>query len=637
MSSEKLLELLSNGNQRRPLMIALLGPAGAGKTLRLREVIKEAKKRKWKSILVDLQAARDIYDEDDFYEWFVDAIRPQWPGSWNTRNPRLDLIKLLRIALTKSKSNVVVCLDSLEQLSDPCARSLIATLREIQTFAASQPAWSRFKCVLAGCVSIVSLKRRLDSPNLQFTLVILPDPTIDSHEATLQHLQSSGKAANEAAVNRLSKLTRGEESFLKLLVDRMPTEISEADVEEATRLVMKDASQIAFLRRPVQLYQIDEEFRSVVNSLLEDRLTIVRDSVEDISRYQLIGAICIDPRDPQKPEFRNGLVKKVLYEVARSPTNNPELTLLSESRSEICQANSTSQLLNALRKAWEGFTDSNAALYLTCREANQRNLFEISEDGIQSGTFSAILEEERVTTLTRNGMETQMVRRGALVSAVSSWRGDGLILSIVSRPADDLLANVIGRVSIQFWMSFLEPLCQLIQDHMLKALGRHLLRITPCTPRKIFVSSTFLDLDEHRALIMQEIQRRDFFFRGMEHFGAAPFTTDEFIKEQVRKSDIYLGVFALRYGSEDPSTGKSMTELEYDEAVRLGKPRLCYLASDESQILKGHIEKDPDKLRKLQEFLSRVKREVVYEFKDIHDLARQVYVDLGDPEKTRLY
>lgn len=54
-----------------------------------------------------------------------------------------------------------------------------------------------------------------------------------------------------------------------------------------------------------------------------------------------------------------------------------------------------------------------------------------------------------------------------------------------------------------------------------------------------------------------------------------------------------------------------MTELEYDEAVRLEKPRLCYLASDESPILKGHIEKDPDKLRKLQEFLSRVKREVV--------------------------
>ena len=143
-----------------------------------------------------------------------------------------------------------------------------------------------------------------------------------------------------------------------------------------------------------------------------------------------------------------------------------------------------------------------------------------------------------------------------------------------------------------------------IQDHMLKALGRHVLKIPPCTPRKIFVSLTFLDLDEHRALIMQEIQRRGFFFRGMEHFGAAPFTTNEFIKEQVRKSDVYLGVFAIRYGSEDPATGKSMTELEYDEALRLGKPRLCYLASDESEILKGHIERDPDKLRKLQEFLS---------------------------------
>jgi hypothetical protein len=53
------------------------------------------------------------------------------------------------------------------------------------------------------------------------------------------------------------------------------------------------------------------------------------------------------------------------------------------------------------------------------------------------------------------------------------------------------------------------------------------------------------------------------------HFGAAPFTTNEFIKEQARKSDVYLGVFALRYGSEDPATGKSMTDLEYDEAFVL--------------------------------------------------------------------
>jgi hypothetical protein len=46
-----------------------------------------------------------------------------------------------------------------------------------------------------------------------------------------------------------------------------------------------------------------------------------------------------------------------------------------------------------------------------------------------------------------------------------------------------------------------------------------------------------------------------------------------------------------------------------------------------------NTESDPDKLVKLNRFLEKVKREVVYEFKDIADLAHQVYIDLGDIEK----
>jgi hypothetical protein len=636
LGSERLVELLSRENRKGPLLIALLGPAGAGKSSYLLQSIQEAKKHKWKCIFVDFQAARGIYDEDQFYGWLVNTIRQQWSGTWKTKTPRLDFTKLLKSALSKSKSNVILCLDSLEQLCDPCARSLIGTLREIQTFASSQAAWNKFRCVVAGSVSIYALRRQFGSPNLQFTLLVLPDTSWDLKKSTREYLRVNGKSASDTAVDLLCQLTRGEEYFLKLLIDRMPLEISETDVDDATRLVLKDAGQIRCMWRPVQLYQVDEEFRNVVNNLLEGRIVVIPDSMEDISRYQLLGAVCIDPKRPQTPEFRNGLVQRLLLETARTPQNNPSLTLLKELQSEVIRANSIDDLLRVLRRAWECITGNDSGVYLSCRELGLRNYFEVSETGIRSGTSASIVQEDRIAMSPQNGIETQLIRKGSQISVASSWRGSGLDVSIVSLPTDDLFASISTKILFEFWMSFLGPLCEHIQDHVLRALGRYLLTIPHSVPKKIFVSSTFLDLDDHRAHIMQEIQRRDLFFRGMEHFGAASSKPAEFLKEQVRKSDVYLGIFALRYGSEDAASGKSMTELEYDEAVRLGKPRLCYVASDDSNVLKGHVERDPEKFKKLQAFLARVKGDVVYEFKDIRDLAHQVYIDLGDPEKVSL-
>jgi hypothetical protein len=170
-------------------------------------------------------------------------------------------------------------------------------------------------------------------------------------------------------------------------------------------------------------------------------------------------------------------------------------------------------------------------------------------------------------------------------------------------------------------------------ESALRDIGTYALNSGFNPPKKVFVSSTYLDLAEHRAMIMEQIQRRDLFFRGMEFFGAASKKSAQFILEQVRKADVYLGIYGRRYGSLDATSGLSMTESEYDEAVRLKKPRLCYVAHREAALKAGDVESNPEKLVKLNTFLEKIKRDVVYEFKDIADLAHQVYVDLGDPEK----
>jgi hypothetical protein len=89
------------------------------------------------------------------------------------------------------------------------------------------------------------------------------------------------------------------------------------------------------------------------------------------------------------------------------------------------------------------------------------------------------------------------------------------------------------------------------------------------TDVRIFLSSTFVDLQELReeiALRLREVFGAHLLV--METFGsdAAPPVISAI--RHVRDCDLFVGIYARRYGAVDPATGKSITELELDEAER---------------------------------------------------------------------
>jgi O-acetyl-ADP-ribose deacetylase (regulator of RNase III) len=157
--------------------------------------------------------------------------------------------------------------------------------------------------------------------------------------------------------------------------------------------------------------------------------------------------------------------------------------------------------------------------------------------------------------------------------------------------------------------------------------GKPLGRVTPT----VFVSSTYLDLQPHRAAIKDAIVKRKLFFRGMEFFGADPdgLSPGAKIVEEVRNADVYVGVFGVRYGSIDPDTGLSMTELEFREAELCGRKMLLYVMHPEAAVPVSHIESDPEAAKKLAALKEHIlKTHVVYQFRSVDDLAGQVYADL---------
>jgi len=148
-------------------------------------------------------------------------------------------------------------------------------------------------------------------------------------------------------------------------------------------------------------------------------------------------------------------------------------------------------------------------------------------------------------------------------------------------------------------------------------------------PPSVFISSTFADLERHRHLIREAISKLEYGSKAMELFGALPDTPKEECLRLVRSANVYIGIFAMRYGSVDPTSGKSMTQLEYEEAQAIRLPSLIYLMDEEAHhVLPKHVETgaSAEKLRELKSTLK--KSHVVNFFSSPEDLVAKATQDV---------
>jgi ATP-dependent DNA helicase RecG len=106
---------------------------------------------------------------------------------------------------------------------------------------------------------------------------------------------------------------------------------------------------------------------------------------------------------------------------------------------------------------------------------------------------------------------------------------------------------------------------------------------------KIFISSVQKEFQQARrdlkAFLLGDAVLHRFIFEVFlfEELPARDRRADEVYFEQVKRCDIYLGIFGYEYGYEDPD-GISPTEREYDYAGKLGKIRLIYVwGADDKQ------------------------------------------------------
>ena len=99
---------------------------------------------------------------------------------------------------------------------------------------------------------------------------------------------------------------------------------------------------------------------------------------------------------------------------------------------------------------------------------------------------------------------------------------------------------------------------------------------------QVFVSSTFTDLIKERQAAVEAILTAGHIPAGMELFTAGNESQMQVIKQWIDESDVYVLILGGRYGSIEPTTGKSYTQLEYEYALSKGKPLFACVIKEQA-------------------------------------------------------
>jgi HEAT repeat protein len=124
---------------------------------------------------------------------------------------------------------------------------------------------------------------------------------------------------------------------------------------------------------------------------------------------------------------------------------------------------------------------------------------------------------------------------------------------------------------------------------------------------RVYVSSTYQDLRECREgvrLALQRLRQEDV---AMETYVAEPERPVDKCLKDVAACDLYIGVFAWRYGHVPEGSSRSVTEMEYRTAVQHGKDRLIFLLEEHAPWPWSMIEKGPgtERIEALRDELKR--------------------------------
>jgi subtilisin family serine protease len=155
---------------------------------------------------------------------------------------------------------------------------------------------------------------------------------------------------------------------------------------------------------------------------------------------------------------------------------------------------------------------------------------------------------------------------------------------------------------------------------------------------KIYLSSTFEDLREHRRAVYDALRELRHDVRQMEHYTASEERPLRECLDDVVEADLYVGIVAWRYGyipkDDELNPGReSITALEYRAAKARGIPTIVFLTDDNASWPRKWIDRSPKNVEALR---AEMKRDLtVGLFATSDELARKVNSAVTNWEKRQ--
>ena len=200
-----------------------------------------------------------------------------------------------------------------------------------------------------------------------------------------------------------------------------------------------------------------------------------------------------------------------------------------------------------------------------------------------------------------------------------------MLLAFRGSPSYERAAEVL-QVSVKVLRGNIAKMSRKLRNLGLRVYGAV---VSLLYGRVVFLSSTYMDLKEYRRAVIEKIHKlaangvpvvviaMEYFMTGSGHPGHRCLSL-------VQKSDIYLGLFAKRYGSIWDVMGISFTEAELRAAESQQTEKCIYFPTDEclAQFPENAVPEDLNRVCELKEQLA--KRYIVERFASTDDLAARV-------------
>lgn len=149
---------------------------------------------------------------------------------------------------------------------------------------------------------------------------------------------------------------------------------------------------------------------------------------------------------------------------------------------------------------------------------------------------------------------------------------------------------------------------------------------------RVYLSSTRKDLETERQAVAEALGGKCIV---QQSYGASESDLIATCLDDVAACHMYIGIVGLRYGycPVDPAknpAGKSITELEYEQAIAKGVPRYIFIKDENSAFIPAHMDTHTkengagDRIKEFRDRLSDGKEQVPALFATVEDLKWKV-------------